>query len=254
MEIAAGLHKILIKSEIAKGIYDLWVEYPEAAKAKPGQFVSIRCGAHLLRRPISICEIDGENGRLRLVFEVRGEGTKELAECEAGDSIDILAPLGNGFNLGNNARRAVFVGGGIGVPPLLEAARHFGKNADAILGFRSAGAMILKSDFEKYCGSVAIATEDGSAGEKGFVTPAFCRRLDSPCDVVFACGPRAMLRMVAQEAIKRSIPCFVSMEEHMACGVGACLSCACKGIYEGKEQYLHVCKHGPVFDAKRIVW
>jgi dihydroorotate dehydrogenase electron transfer subunit len=255
MEIAASLCRILSKKQIAGGIYDIWVDYPAAAAVKPGQFVNVKCDGFTLRRPLSVCEADRENGRLRLVFEIRGEGTAELAQAEEGGSLDILAPLGNGFNLGRTDRRAVFVGGGIGVPPLLDAAKPFGGNADAILGFRSAGAVILKEDFNKFCGSVTLVTEDGSAGEKGLVTAPLTRRLDAaPCGVIFACGPRPMLRAVAGEAAKRDIPCFVSMEARMACGVGACLSCACRVNMSGKEQYLHVCKNGPVFDARRIVW
>ena len=255
MEIAAQTYKIVCKKEIAPGIHDLWVEYPDTAPVKPGQFVGIKCEGFTLRRPISICEIDRENGRLRLVFEVRGEGTAELAQKKTGESLDLLAPLGNGFNLGDRARSAVFVGGGIGVPPLLEAAKGFGAHADVILGFRSAAAAILAEDFQKNGNRVAIATEDGSLGEKGFVTPLLVRRLEvSPCGVLFACGPKPMLKAVAQEAGKRDIPCFVSMEERMACGVGACLSCACKMKMDGREIYAHVCKNGPVFDAKRIVW
>jgi len=255
MDIAARLCRVLDKKQISGEIYDFWVEYSDVSSVKPGQFVNVKCNGFTLRRPISICEIDRGNGRLRLVFEVRGEGTRVLSSTEVGGSIDILAPLGNGFNLGETSRRAVFVGGGIGVPPLLEAAKPFGKNADVIIGFRCADAAILKEDFERQGNIVTLVTEDGSAGEKGFVTAPLIRRLEvAPCDVIFACGPRPMLKAVAGEADKRSIPCFVSMEEHMACGVGACLSCACKVKMDGREIYAHVCKNGPIFDAKRIVW
>lgn len=255
MDISAKVYPILSKKTIAPGIFDVWVAYPDAAKAKPGQFVNIRCEGFTLRRPISICELDAQVGRMRLVFEVRGAGTQWLAKREPGDTLDLLAPLGNGFSLSPAGKRVVFVGGGIGMPPLLGAAKIFGGNADVILGFRSATAAILKGDFEANGNRVTLVTEDGTAGERGLVTAPLARRLIAePCDAVYACGPKPMLRAVAQEAEKHGVSCYVSMEERMGCGVGACLSCACKVNVDGREQYAHVCKNGPVFDAKKIVW
>ena len=254
--IAAQPCLVVSKRNIARGIYDIWVACPQAAQTRAGQFVMVRCEGFPLRRPVSVCEIDAAGGRLRLVVEVRGEGTQWMAGVREGECLDILAPLGNGFNLGDTGRRAVFVGGGIGVPPLLEAARPFGPHADIFLGFRSAGAVILTEDFARQGGRVTVATQDGTAGEKGLITAPLARRLDSaPCGVMAACGPRPMLAAVAAMAMERHIPCFVSMEERMACGVGACLSCACRTrADDGGEQILHVCKHGPVFDAARIIW
>jgi dihydroorotate dehydrogenase electron transfer subunit len=255
MGITASICPIVSKKNIACGIYDIWVASPQAQEAKPGQFVNIKCDGFTLRRPISICEVDVARGLLRLVFEIRGEGTEWMAGVNVGECLDILAPLGNGFNLGNTQRRAVFVGGGIGVPPLLEAAKPFGTNADVILGFRTVAVAILKDDFEKCGAQVTLVTQDGSAGEKGLVTAPLISRLNADhCNAIFACGPLLMLKAVAAEAAKRSIPCFISMEERMACGMGACLSCACKVSMEGKELYAHVCKNGPIFDAKKIVW
>lgn len=255
MTITAQCHNILSQAQLAPGIYDIWVDYPDAVSAKAGQFVDVKCDSFTLRRPISICEIDRENGRLRLVFEIRGEGTAWMAQQKPGDALDILAPLGNGFELCDTSSKAIFVGGGIGVPPLLEASKPFGGNPDVILGFRTAGAAILADDFAQNGCRVTLVTEDGSAGEKGFVTlPLACRLGESPCDVIYACGPIPMLRAVAAEAAKRDIPCYVSMEARMACGVGACLGCAVKTIVDGREQNQHVCKNGPVFDAKRIAW
>lgn len=247
---------ISAKKNIAKGIFDIWVKCPKIAEtAKSGQFVDVKCSGFTLRRPISICETDSGRGMIRLVFEVRGNGTDWLAGKNAGDCIDLLGPLGNGFMLGKTDRPAVFVGGGIGVPPLLSAAKPFGENAAAILGFRSAGAVILKEDFERLGASVTVCTDDGTAGRHGTVTVPLEERLDAgECAVVFACGPKPMLKAAAMSCEKRNIKCFVSMEERMACGVGACLSCACKVKYEGGEKYFHVCKNGPVFDAKTIVW
>lgn len=247
---------IIYKNNIAKGVFDIWVDSPKiVAEAKSGQFVDVKCSNFTLRRPISICEIDLENGRLRLVFEIRGEGTEWLAEKNVGESIDLLGPLGNGFMISKTDKPAVFVGGGIGVPPLLQAAKSYGSNATAIIGFRSASAVILDADFKNQGAQVTVCTDDGTFGFNGLVTIPLKERLDAlPCSIVYACGPKQMLKAVANICQEKGIPCFVSMEEKMACGVGACLSCACKVTYEGREQNFHVCKNGPIFNAKMIVW
>ncbi len=247
---------ILSKKNIAKGIFDIWIECPKIAyEAKSGQFVDVKCDNFTLRRPISICEIDSKKGRLRLVFEIRGEGTEWLAGKNAGECLDLLGPLGNGFMPAKTDRPAVFVGGGIGVPPLLEAAKSYGSNATAILGFRSANAVILDKDFKNQGADVTVCTDDGTYGFHGVVTIPLKQRLENaPCSVVYACGPKPMLKAVANTCEEKSIPCFVSMEERMACGVGACLCCATKVNFEGREQNFHVCKNGPIFNAKMIVW
>lgn len=255
MNISALPCPVLSKENNAAGVYDVWISTPQAEHAKAGQFVGIRCGGFTLRRPISICEIDREHGRMRLVFEERGEGTRWLAGVRVGETLDVLAPLGNGFNLGSTDRSAVFVGGGIGVPPLLEAAKPFAGHADAILGFRSKTNVILKADFERQGVGVTVVTQDGTEGETGVVTPFLEKRLEAaPCDVIYACGPRPMLAAVAKVAEERKIPCFVSMEARMACGVGACLSCAIPVRVGNAIENWHVCKNGPVFDAAKIVW
>lgn len=247
---------IISKSNIAKGIFDIWVNCPKIAEeAKPGQFVGVKCDNFTLRRPISICEIDAENGSLRLVFEIRGVGTEWLANKNVGDCIDLLGPLGNGFMISKTDKPAVFVGGGIGVPPLLAAAEPYGTNATAILGFRSANAVILDKDFENQGAAVTVCTDDGTYGFHGLVTTPLNERLAAaPCSVVYACGPKPMLKAIAALCDEKNIPCYVSMEERMACGVGACLSCVCKVKFEGREQYFHVCKNGPIFNAKMIIW
>lgn len=245
--------KILEKQELAKGIFSFVVKADELADiAEPGQFANLLAPGKTLRRPISICDVDKEWRTLRFVFEIRGEGTKLLSEFEVGDSFDILGPLGQGFRLGDTNRKALFVGGGIGVPPLLNPAKQFGKNATVVLGFRNKDAMILKEDFEKAGCKVIIATDDGSFGHHGLVTEC----LDGvAADVIFACGPMPMLKALCKVADERSIECQISLEERMACGIGACLGCACKTKKpDGNETYGHVCKDGPVFDYKKVVF
>lgn len=243
---------VLKKGELAPGIFDLTVRFPQAARiARPGQFAQFLVPGKTLRRPISICAVDREAGSLRFVFQVRGEGTRELSRILPGGTVNLLAPLGKGFEPGDTSRRAVFVGGGIGVPPLLAAAEPFGANAVAALGFRSADGVILAKDFEALGCRTLVATDDGSAGHRGPVTELL---RDLPFEAAFACGPKPMLRAVAELARERGVPCWVSMEERMACGVGACLGCAVKLRGENGDCYGRVCRDGPVFDAGRIVW
>lgn len=243
---------VISRGEIAPGVFDFTVGAAEAArKAVPGQFAQLLVPGKTLRRPISICEIDRGRGTLRFVFQVRGEGTQILSQIKQGEPMNILAPLGNGFTLGDTGRRAVFVGGGIGVPPLLAAARAFGKNAVLAAGFRNAESVILKEDFASSGCEVRLATDDGSAGVRGLVTELI---RDLTFDVLFACGPRPMLRAVSAVAAERNVPCEVSMEERMACGIGACLGCSVKLRGEDGEYYGRVCGDGPVFDSRRIVW
>jgi len=221
-----------------------------AQAAMPGQFVHIKCGQEsLLRRPISICDVDGDC--LRIVFEVRGEGTKWLSERQAGEKLDLLGPLGHGFDLTGD--KLLLVGGGIGAPPMLYAARMAAGTTHVFLGFRDLGHAMLLSDFEAAAKAVAVSTDDGTLGTHGFVSAqvdhALCR--DGGYSAVLACGPKPLLRSVAEAAARHGVPCQVSMEERMGCGVGACLVCACKTT-DGR--YKHVCKHGPVFDAAEVDW
>lgn len=224
------------------------------SQMRPGQFVHIKCGdANLLRRPISICEWTGskDGDTLTIVFEVRGEGTAWLARRPAGHTVDVLGPLGNGFDAEDGPY--LLVGGGIGVPPMLGCAGSSGGTSTAILGFRSKDKAILLDRFEEDCIDVHIATDDGSLGYHGFVDALVRQELEKEHHYqgVLACGPKPMLRSVAKVAAEFGVPCQVSMEERMGCGVGACLVCACD--MAGGERK-HVCKDGPVFNAEEVDW
>lgn len=244
------------KKQLTNTIFDFTIEAPEIVKsAKAGQFVHILCGEKTLRRPISICEILREEGKLRIVFEVRGEGTEWLAKQNVGCELDILGPLGNGFDVSDTDKKIVVVGGGIGVPPMLGTAEAFGKNAIAITGFRNKDAVILQEDFEKVCDKVLLATDDGSAGHHGLVTDLLKNVLEeNKINAVYACGPTPMLKAIAAMAKENDVPCFVSLEERMGCGIGACLVCACKIQTTDGVKHKHVCKDGPVFNAEEVVW
>lgn len=223
-----------------------------AEQAAAGQFIHIKCGeGNLLRRPISIANI--ENNLLTMVVEARGEGTKWLLGVRPGEKLDILGPLGKGFDL--SGKRILAIGGGIGVPPMLFASRSAKGAVTAILGFRDRTGIIMADEFQRECVSTIISTDDGSFGEQGPVTLPLKRLLEAGgFDAVLACGPKPMLKAVAELCREAHVPCQVSMEERMGCGIGACLVCACKTQKDGQEKMSHVCKDGPVFDAGEVVW
>jgi dihydroorotate dehydrogenase electron transfer subunit len=248
--------KVLEAAALPSGGYSLTIEGKGlvAQISGPGQFVHIKCGEGLLlRRPISICDWSVQEDWIRLVFEARGEGTQYLAERQAGESLDVLGPLGHGFATRPDGRY-LLVGGGIGVPPMLGCARHGGGDNTAVVGFRSEKNAMLLDEFSAACGGrVKVATDDGTLGHHGFVDGVVREILvqDKAFTAVLACGPKPMLRSVACVAEEFGVPCQVSMEERMGCGVGACLVCACK---TADGHYKHVCKDGPVFDAKEVDW
>ncbi len=247
-EIAA----IVSQEKIAEGIYSMWIQTEQiAAHAKAGQFVSLYCneGSRLLPRPISICEIRADEGRIRFVYRVAGKGTGEFAQMTAGAKIKVVGPLGNGFP--KQSKSAFLIGGGIGIPPMLELAKELDCEKQIVLGFRD--ELFLMDEF-RGVGKVYVATEDGSAGTKGNVLDAI-RENELRADVIYACGPTPMLRALKEYAAEQGIECWISMEERMACGIGACLACVCKS----KEKDAHsnvnnkrVCKEGPVFRAEEV--
>lgn len=252
-------YPIVTMEQLTADAWSMVVACEEVAKtAKAGQFVHLLPGdLFTLRRPISICEIDRRAGTIRLVFEIRGNGTRALAQLQAGDTVNMLAPLGGrGFTLKNPQEKVLIVGGGIGTPPLLSLAQHYGENATVILGFRTVGAAVLLEDFKKTGAQVILCTDDGSAGLHGLVTEPlsdYAKQGQTP--MIYACGPTPMLQGCAKIAYQQHIPCEVSLEERMACGVGACLVCAVKTrTNSGEERYLHVCKDGPVFPSEEVCW
>lgn len=251
-------YDIIKKEEIADGIFSFTISCADVASAAgAGQFVHVRAKGFTLRRPISICEVDKENGTIRIVFEVRGEGTKELSMLNAGDKMDMIAPLGRGFNPVelNDGEKAIVVGGGIGVPPLVQTAKAYGENAIAVIGFRTASKIILEDDFKAFGAEVLTCTDDGSFGHCGTVIEPLTRAIETnKIARIHACGPIPMLRGIVKIAEELDIPCEISLEERMGCGVGACLVCNCKVNRRGKDYYVRVCKDGPVFNSKEVVF
>ncbi|MBR3760767.1 MAG: dihydroorotate dehydrogenase electron transfer subunit [Ruminococcus sp.] len=256
MKYTQGKYIIAEKSAIARNIYSFTISCPEIAQvAVPGQFVHIRIGSFTLRRPISICGIDPVKGTLRIVFEIRGEGTSAIADLNKGDVIDMLAPLGHGFTVNPDFKKVILIGGGIGTPPMLPLAMAYGEKAVAISGFRNASAVILQEDFAAAGAETILCTDDGSAGIHGFVTQPLEELVrNGGVDAVFACGPTPMLKRITEICRENSVYCEISLEERMACGIGACLGCACKTKRNDEEYFAHVCKDGPVFKAEEVLW
>ncbi|MBP3747185.1 MAG: dihydroorotate dehydrogenase electron transfer subunit [Ruminococcus sp.] len=249
-----GKFRIVSKKAVGRDIYSFEIECPlPACEAQPGQFVHIRANGFTLRRPISIAGIGDDT--LRIVFEIRGEGTAEIARLNEGDQIDMLAPLGHGFTLMPEAKKVVLIGGGIGTPPMLPLAEYYGGRATVISGFRNASAMILQEDFKKTGAETILCTDDGSTGIHGFVTePLKELAAKGGIDAVYACGPMPMLKNIAAICKENGIYCEISLEERMACGIGACLGCACRTVKNDEEYFAHVCKDGPVFKAEEVLF
>lgn len=256
MKYTQGKYPVMKKTAIARQTYSFEILCPEVTEvATAGQFVHIRVDGFTLRRPVSICGIDKEKGLLRIVFEIRGEGTEVLSHINEGTLIDILAPLGHGFTLNPDFKKVVLIGGGIGTPPMLPIASYYGEKATVITGFRSADAVILQNDFKSTGAETILCTDDGSLEIHGFVTQPFEEIINTQSvDAVYACGPMPMLKGIAKMALDKGIYCEISLEERMGCGIGACLVCACKTKKNDEEYFAHVCKEGPVFKAEEVIW
>ena len=243
---------VIRQEEISYGICSMWLKTEQiASRAKAGQFISLYCrdGSRLLPRPISICETDAADQALRIVYRVAGKGTEEFSHFGMGRHIEIVGPMGNGFP--QKEKKAFLIGGGIGIPPLLQLAKELDCDKNIVLGYRD--EPFLQEEFRKH-GRVYIATEDGSYGTEGNVLDAI-RENGLAADIIYACGPTPMLRAIKEYAVKNGIECWLSLEERMACGIGACLACVCRSKEKDSHTNVHnkrVCKEGPVFRAEEV--
>lgn len=250
--------EVLSQENIATGIYSMWLKCPlVSADAVQGQFISLYChdGSRILPRPISISEIDKNEGKLRIVYRVAGKGTDEFSTYKEGDKVEILGPLGNGFTL-QPEKSAMLIAGGIGIPPMVETAKQLKASGcndiKIVVGYRNAETF-LTGELSQY-GDVIIATEDGSLGTKGNVMDAI-KENDVKSDVIYACGPTPMLKAIKTYAIETGTEAWISMEEKMACGIGACLACVCKSKEVDHHTHVNnkrVCKDGPVFNVMEV--
>lgn len=243
---------VIRQDNIATGIYSMVIDAPEiAAVAVPGQFLNLYSadGSHLLPRPISICKIDREKGYIRLVYRVAGAGTKEFSALTSDHTIEVLGPLGNGFK--KEGKKAILIGGGIGIPPMLQLASELDIEKSIVLGYRE--EEFLSTEFEPY-GKLYKSSDNGKIGVKGTVMDAI-REYGIEGDIIYACGPTPMLKAIAEYAKEKGIRAQISLEEKMACGVGACLACVCKSKDvddHSKVNNKRVCKDGPVFYAEEV--
>lgn len=217
----------------------------------PGQFVEVQVNSDskvLLRRPISINDVDSQTNEISLIIQTVGQGTKELAKINEGEEINLVYPLGNRFNI--EGENPLLVGGGVGIAPLLYLAKNFhakGIKPKVLLGFRSQEQMIDLKEYEKYA-DVYISTQDGSVGSKGLVTEN--EIFTQSYDTIYTCGPTPMMKAISDYSLKNNIKCYASLENKMACGIGACLCC----VQNTTEGHKCTCTEGPVFNVKDIIW
>ena len=245
---------LIEQQQMNEDVFRMVLSAPEiAAIIKPGQFLQLKTGRlmdPLLRRPISIADADAGTGTLQLVYRVLGEGTKYLAGLQNGAGIDILGPLGNGFAL--QGERPLVVGGGMGIAPLLYLVKWLCPNpVDVLLAGREAKELFWTDLFAERCRAVHVTTDDGSLGRQGNALALLPELLaKGGYDMLYTCGPDPMMEAVAKAAAEHGVPCQVSLERYMACGIGACLSCSC-GAKDGSRK--KVCTDGPVFWAEEVM-
>ena len=236
---------ILTNEALTASVYRMTLSGDTSAITAPGQFVNIRLAGKFLRRPISVC--DWEDGKLTLVYKVVGHGTAQMAAMTPGESLDILAGLGNGYDLTLTGEHPVLVGGGVGVPPMFGLAKHLralGKPVQVILGFNTREEIFYEEEFRALGCGVSVTTVDGSYGIKGFVTDAL---KDMDYTYFYPCGPEPMLKAVYRSSVTSG---QMSFEERMGCGFGACMGCSCKTL----TGYKRICKDGPVMRKEEILW
>jgi dihydroorotate dehydrogenase electron transfer subunit len=209
-----------------------------------GQFVNIKLDGLYLRRPISVCDVQGD--KLTIIYKVVGKGTKQMAEIKNGQMLDVLTGLGNGYDLSKAGENPLLLGGGVGVPPMYMLCRkliEMGKNVTVIIGFNTQEEVFYKEEFEKLGATVYVTTVDGTMGTKGFVTD----KMDIDYSYFYTCGPEPMLKAIYKKSVTSG---QFSFEERMGCGFGACMGCSCKTV----TGYKRICKDGPVLEKEEILW
>jgi len=255
--------KLIQCEQVASGYHLLEFDCPQiAAAARPGQFVHIRVTSSwepLLRRPFSVMHTNEAEGSFQVLMRTVGRGTQMLAEAQPGTKFHIMGPLGNGFKLPGPEGEVVLIAGGIGVAPLIFLATAMRKPSSyryvrGLFGAHSADDLCCWQELSGVCDEFSTVTDDGSVGEQGMVTDLLGPQLERGAGCVYACGPALMLAEVAKQCRAAEIPCYVSMEQRMGCGVGACLGCVIPTHASGTQRYQRVCKDGPIFDAEVVDW
>lgn len=239
-----SLFSIVSNTPLTDSVYKMVLSGDTSAITAPGQFVNIQLTGKFLRRPISVCDYDGET--LTIVYKVVGKGTEQMASMTAGETLDILTGLGNGYDLAPAGDRPVLLGGGVGVPPLYHLAKRLlalGKEVTVVLGFNTASEIFYEKEFQALGCKTFVTTVDGSYGKKGFVTDA----LPENYTYFYTCGPEPMLKAVYRTTNTSG---QMSFEQRMGCGFGACMGCSCKTLTGNKR----ICKEGPVMRKEEILW
>ena len=238
------LYTVTGNQELAPGVWEMSLAGDTSPITAPGQFINIKLDGFFLRRPISVCDWDGQG--LTIIYKVVGKGTAAMRAMQPGQELDVLSGLGNGFDVAKCGQRTVVIGGGAGVPPMYGLAKRLlaaGKAPSAVLGFNTESEIFYEDQFRKLGIETVVTTVDGSYGQKGFVTDALPETYDYFC----ACGPLPMLKAVYNAS---STSGLLSFEERMGCGFGACMGCSCKTKYGNKR----ICKDGPVLEKEEIIW
>ncbi len=224
----------------------------------PGQFVHLKAWGRsdlLLRRPISVNSVDFNKSTIKIIIQAKGDGTKAICKVKSGDVVDVVSPCGKGFLLNKEIQKAAVIGGGIGVAPLKYAMEYYKDiTFDSYIGFRSKEFAYQVEDFEKLSKNLYLCTDNGTLCIKGFATSELDKNLEKESyDIILACGPNPMLNSLKKIIDKHKVPCLVSLEERMGCGIGICKTCVCKIVKDEEENYERVCMDGPVFDINEVV-
>ncbi|MBQ6818887.1 MAG: dihydroorotate dehydrogenase electron transfer subunit [Clostridia bacterium] len=240
-----ALYTIKENVALTELVYKMVLEGDTSALTAPGQFVNIQLEGKFLRRPISVCDYDDTT--ITLLYKVVGEGTEQMAQMTAGQTLDVLVGLGNGFDTSKSGDAPVLIGGGVGVPPMYNLCKKLlqeGKNVQVILGFNTKEEIFYEDEFKALGATVYVATADGSYGTKGFVTDVLKNLTYS---YFYTCGPMPMFKAIEATAVTGG---QYSFEERMGCGFGACMGCSCKTKYGNKR----ICREGPVLEREEIIW
>lgn len=252
------MEKIISNREVCPDIFEMTIRSDYIAqRAKPGQFINIKCCEGLntiLRRPISICSVNRNGSTITILFQKKGTGTEYLSKKNPGDFLDLIGPLGGSFDLSDQYEKIAVIGGGIGIFPLLFLLKESKSiHKTAFIGFRNKDNSVLMDDFKVNTHELLVSTDDGSMGYKGFITDLLEERImTEKYDIIYTCGPELMMKKAVDTAIKYGIKCQASLEQRMGCGIGACLACACKIKTGDGWQYKRVCKDGPVFWGEEV--
>ncbi|MBQ2959097.1 MAG: dihydroorotate dehydrogenase electron transfer subunit [Alistipes sp.] len=242
-----GIYTILSNEPLTPAVYRMVLEGDTQYITRSGQFINIELTGKYLRRPISVADYDDKT--VTIIYKVVGSGTEQMRGMAQGEKLDILTGLGNGFSTDNDAKRPLLVGGGVGVPPMYNLCKRLlseGKRPTVIIGFNTKAELFYEEEFKALGVDVVVATADGSAGVKGFVTDAI-REAKVEFDYLYTCGPLPMLKALYDAT---DVPAEFSFEERMGCGFGACMGCSCKTKYGNKR----ICKDGPVLKREEIIW